>query len=202
MKKSQCYITLFASLVCFAHLNACDAPPQTVPEASTASPQSEQDAYMMNILKALLEGNALCPFARQINGMSSQELDKLIEGDNLEKTVAQHIANGRVAAPDVTAPFTCVVCKAQDAQLNCPCKTVLYCSKECQKKAWVCHKAACLLARGKFELVTLKAGDVIEILDNRIYVLKRVDLPGAEFKITAPGKYQIPEGTWNLGRIS
>ena len=200
MKNSKLYTTLIASLACFAYLNACELPPKTMPEVPAASSQSEQDASIVNTLKSLLEGNALCPFAQQINTMNAEELRALFEGDNLDKTIAQHIANGRVAAADATAPFACAACKAQDAKLNCPCKTALYCSKECQKKAWVCHKAACLLARGKFELVAFKAGDVIEILDNRTYVVKRVDQPG-EFKITAPGKYQIPEGTWNIGRI-
>jgi hypothetical protein len=40
---------------------------------------------------------------------------------------------------------TCVICKkiSDKRLLCCPCKTVRYCSSECQKKDWKSHKKTC-----------------------------------------------------------
>jgi hypothetical protein len=45
-------------------------------------------------------------------------------------------------------PFCCFVCEAltakeRDKLLMCPCRTIAYCSKECQVKHWKKHKVQC-----------------------------------------------------------
>lgn len=44
--------------------------------------------------------------------------------------------------------FRCLACKKENAPLRCAgCKSVSYCSKECQAESWKAHKGACKLAR-------------------------------------------------------
>ena len=41
-------------------------------------------------------------------------------------------------------PAVCAVC-GEEAAKKCPCKLVMYCSKECQKRDWKAgHKDVCL----------------------------------------------------------
>ena len=45
-------------------------------------------------------------------------------------------------------PFCCEICEAltargSDKLLMCPCRTIAYCSKECQVKNWKKHKDEC-----------------------------------------------------------
>ena len=54
--------------------------------------------------------------------------------------ITKHYLQGR--------PFCCEVCEAltakeRDKLLMCPCRTVAYCSQECQLKHWREHKVQC-----------------------------------------------------------
>jgi len=52
-----------------------------------------------------------------------------------------------VPTPEPPKLGTCAICK-KDASSSCAaCKTVSYCSRECQKAHWPSHKAACQAAR-------------------------------------------------------
>jgi hypothetical protein len=70
--------------------------------------------------------------------------------------ITKHYLQGR--------PFCCSVCEALTAKecdtlLKCPCRTVAYCSKECQRKHWKKHKVQCtgpLNERGESEAMVKK----------------------------------------------
>jgi hypothetical protein len=70
--------------------------------------------------------------------------------------ITKHYLQGR--------PFCCSVCealtaKSRDKLLMCPCRTVAYCSRECQKKHWKKHKVQCrgtLNERGESEAMVKK----------------------------------------------
>ncbi|GMI46091.1 hypothetical protein TrCOL_g7907 [Triparma columacea] len=70
--------------------------------------------------------------------------------------ITKHYLQGR--------PFCCFVCEALTAKsrnklLICPCRTVAYCSKECQIKHWKKHKVLCtgpLNERGESEAMVKK----------------------------------------------
>jgi len=70
--------------------------------------------------------------------------------------ITKHYLQGR--------PFCCFVCEALTAKecdtlLKCPCRTVAYCSKECQRKHWREHKVQCtgpLNERGESEAMVKK----------------------------------------------
>jgi hypothetical protein len=70
--------------------------------------------------------------------------------------ITKHYLQGR--------PFCCSVCEALTAKecdtlLKCPCRTVAYCSKECQRKHWKKHKVLCtgpLNERGESEAMVKK----------------------------------------------
>ncbi|GMI40798.1 hypothetical protein TrCOL_g384 [Triparma columacea] len=70
--------------------------------------------------------------------------------------ITKHYLQGR--------PFCCFVCealtaKSRDKLLMCPCRTIAYCSKECQRKHWKKHKVQCtgrLNERGESEAMVKK----------------------------------------------
>ncbi|GMI40377.1 hypothetical protein TrCOL_g9430 [Triparma columacea] len=70
--------------------------------------------------------------------------------------ITKHYLQGR--------PFCCFVCEAltakeRDKLLMCPCRTVAYCSRECQLKHWKKHKVLCtgpLNERGESEAMVKK----------------------------------------------
>ncbi|GMI30286.1 hypothetical protein TrCOL_g5530 [Triparma columacea] len=70
--------------------------------------------------------------------------------------ITKHYLQGR--------PFCCFVCEAltakeRDKLLMCPCRTVAYCSRECQVKHWREHKVQCtgpLNERGESEAMVKK----------------------------------------------
>ncbi|GMI32865.1 hypothetical protein TrCOL_g9909 [Triparma columacea] len=70
--------------------------------------------------------------------------------------IMKHYLQGR--------PFCCFVCealtaKSRDNLLMCPCRTVAYCSRECQLKHWKKHKVLCtgpLNERGESEAMVKK----------------------------------------------
>jgi ankyrin repeat protein len=71
--------------------------------------------------------------------------------DPMITNITKHYLQGR--------PFCCFVCEAltakeRDKLLMCPCRTVAYCSRECQLKHWKKHKVQCtgpLNERGESE---------------------------------------------------
>jgi hypothetical protein len=70
--------------------------------------------------------------------------------------ITKHYLQGR--------PFCCFVCEAltakeRDKLLMCPCRTVAYCSKDCQVKHWREHRVQCtgpLNERGESEAMVKK----------------------------------------------
>jgi hypothetical protein len=70
--------------------------------------------------------------------------------------ITKHYLEGR--------PFCCFVCealtaKSRDKLLMCPCRTVAYCSKDCQVKHWREHRVLCtgpLNERGESEAMVKK----------------------------------------------
>jgi hypothetical protein len=83
----------------------------------------------------------------------------LVHPSNRDPTIAnitKHYLQGR--------PFCCFVCEAltakgRDKLLVCPCRTIAYCSRECQVKHWREHKVQCtgpLNERGESEAMVKK----------------------------------------------
>jgi hypothetical protein len=76
--------------------------------------------------------------------------------DPIITNITKHYLQGR--------PFCCFVCealtaKSRDKLLMCPCRTVAYCSRECQLKHWKKHKVLCtgpLNERGESEAMVKK----------------------------------------------
>jgi serine/threonine protein phosphatase PrpC len=73
-------------------------------------------------------------------------------GDGLDDDSRKNYVNflHRYAFPD--KPVPCSSCKRWLREMSqCPCQTVFYCCRACQKKGWKTHKASCPMLAGEAE---------------------------------------------------
>jgi len=76
-----------------------------------------------------------------------KNFDKLQAQEDLDDEVRKQYMAFLRKAEFPPEPCTCAVCsKWQQSMMQCPCKTVNYCNKQCQKKGWKKHKHECPLA--------------------------------------------------------